>query len=374
VLRSSIREFLCSEAMHHLGVPTTRALSLVATGDSVVRDMFYDGHARHEPGAIVTRVAPTFLRFGNFELAAQREDEGLLQRLVAWTLRVHYPLLTTAAELFNEVCRRTAIMIAHWMSKGFVHGVMNTDNMSILGLTIDYGPYGWIDSYDASFTPNTTDLPGRRYAYGRQPSVALWNLARLGDALLPLIGIEQAELGLARYRATVQATFAQAMADKLGLLDQIDADEALVPDLHAIFASVETDWTIFFRALARLDLDPTIDDLALLRPLAEAWYAPPSEPAPIIRWLRRYAAIVRRVDPTKRVATMDATNPWLIPRNYLAQQVIERAEAGELEPLTRLLGVIRTPYEYSPAYADLAGRRPDWALDKAGCSALSCSS
>jgi uncharacterized protein YdiU (UPF0061 family) len=161
VLRSSVREFLCSEAMHHLGVPTTRALSLVVTGDSVERDMFYDGHPEDEPGAIVCRVAPSFIRFGHFELPASRGDVALLQQLVNFTIKRDFPALsgsdeTRYADWFADVCARTARMIAHWMRVGFVHGVMNTDNMSILGLTIDYGPYGWIDDFDLDWTPNTT--------------------------------------------------------------------------------------------------------------------------------------------------------------------------------------------------------------------------
>jgi len=193
VLRSSIREFLCSEAMAHLGVPTTRALSLVATGDPVVRDMFYDGHPRTEPGAIVCRVAPSFLRFGNFELFAARGEVALLTRLADYTLRHHFPELgapspATYAAWLTEICRRTAVLMAHWMRVGFVHGVMNTDNMSILGLTIDYGPFGFLDNYDPDFTPNTTDAGERRYRFTNQPRVAKWNLIKLAEALYPLIG------------------------------------------------------------------------------------------------------------------------------------------------------------------------------------------
>ena len=188
VLRSSIREFVCSEAMHHLGIPTTRALCLVGTGETVVRDMFYDGHPEAEPGAIVCRVAPSFLRFGNFELPASRGDTGLLRRLVEFCIRRDFPHLQGQGEplygdWFAEVCERTAVMIGHWMRVGFVHGVMNTDNMSVLGLTIDYGPYGWIEDFDPDWTPNTTDAHRRRYRFGQQPAVAYWNLGRLAAAL-----------------------------------------------------------------------------------------------------------------------------------------------------------------------------------------------
>ena len=191
VLRSSVREFLCSEAMHHLGVPTTRALCLVDTGEAVLRDMFYDGHAAPEPGAIVCRVAPSFIRFGNFELPTSRGDVALLRQLVDFTIRRDFPELGGEGEAlyaawFAQVCERTARMVAHWMRVGFVHGVMNTDNMSILGLTIDYGPYGWVDNYDPDWTPNTTDAQRRRYRFGQQPNVAWWNLSCLAGALAPL--------------------------------------------------------------------------------------------------------------------------------------------------------------------------------------------
>ena len=197
VLRSSVREFLCSEAMHYLGVPTTRALSLVATGEAVVRDMFYNGNPQAEPGAVVCRVAPSFVRFGNFEIFAAHGELELLKRLADHVISEHFPELRLPravgdsiapslsvdhaiyARWFEEICRRTGTLIAHWMRVGFVHGVMNTDNMSILGLTIDYGPYGWLEGFDPHWTPNTTDAHGRRYCFGNQPRIAQWNLIRL---------------------------------------------------------------------------------------------------------------------------------------------------------------------------------------------------
>ncbi len=217
MLRSSVREFLCSEAMHHLGVPTTRALCLVATGEEVWRDMFYDGHPKAEPGAVVCRVAPSFIRFGNFELPAARGDIGLLRQLIDFTIERDFPELCGAgadadrealyADWFAEVCERTARMVAHWMRVGFVHGVMNTDNMSILGLTIDYGPYGWIDDFDLGWTPNTTDAQGRRYCFGQQPQIAYWNLARLATALAPVFASPRPlEAGLAALRRCLRCS------------------------------------------------------------------------------------------------------------------------------------------------------------------------
>src|SRR5687768_2833855 len=223
VLRSSVREFLCSEAMHFLGVPTTRAISLVTTGEPVVRDMFYDGNPRPERGAIVCRVAPSFLRFGNFEILTAQGEHGLLKQLADFLIADHYPQFDlnepdVYAKLLDEIARRTAEMIVRWQRVGFVHGVMNTDNMSALGLTIDYGPYGWLEPYDPSWTPNTTDAGQGRYRFGYQPAIALWNLGCLGGALMPLItdeGRVQGSLGV--YRDTFQRSYGTMVAGKLGL-------------------------------------------------------------------------------------------------------------------------------------------------------------
>ncbi|HET9031704.1 MAG TPA: YdiU family protein, partial [Dokdonella sp.] len=258
VLRSSVREFLCSEAMHHLGVPTTRALSLVATGDEVVRDMFYDGHPAPETGAIVCRVSPSFIRFGNFELPSSRGETGLLNQLIDFTIRRDFPELKGEAETlrgdwFAEVCARTATMIAHWMRVGFVHGVMNTDNMSILGLTIDYGPYGWIDNFDPDWTPNTTDRQNRRYRFGQQAQIAHWNLAALAQALAPAFGsVEPLQAGLQRYIETYTVADRANIAAKLGLLECRDEDVALMQDLYELMTAAEIDMTIFFWLLSDL--------------------------------------------------------------------------------------------------------------------------
>ncbi|MBM4062445.1 MAG: YdiU family protein, partial [Planctomycetes bacterium] len=255
VLRSSIREFLCSEAMFHLGVPTTRALSLVATGEDVVRDMFYDGNPRPEPGAIVCRVAPSFLRFGNFELPRSRGDEHLLRELAAFTLEHFFPQHLAAhggatpaafAAWFRDVAERTAVLVAHWQGLGFVHGVMNTDNLSILGLTIDYGPYGWLDDFDPGWTPNTTDAGLRRYCYQNQPGIGFWNLECLGAALLPLFpGDETAvHAGLDHYRAVYAALARERLAAKLGITFRDGhGDGELLQELSAWLTGAETDWT-----------------------------------------------------------------------------------------------------------------------------------
>jgi uncharacterized protein YdiU (UPF0061 family) len=380
VLRSSIREFLCSEAMHHLGIPTTRALSLVGTGEAVVRDMFYDGHPREEPGAIVCRVAPSFLRFGSFELPYARGDVPLLRRLADFCIRRDFPHLGGEGEAlyaawFDEVCTRTAIMVGHWMRVGFVHGVMNTDNMSILGLTIDYGPYGWIDDYDPDWTPNTTDAQGRRYRFGWQPRIAHWNLVRLAQALSPLFAdTAPLQAGLDRYEATFTAAERGNIAAKLGLADCRDEDVDLMRDLQALLHSAEADMTLFFRGLA--DVDPGAPDAA---PLAGAFYddakRAATEPA-LMAWLARHGARVKAdgSDAGARRAAMQAANPKFVLRNYLAQQAIDRAEAGDMGGVTELLEVMRRPYDEQPGREAFAALRPDWARDRAGCSMLSCSS
>ena len=380
VLRSSIREFLCSEAMHHLGVPTTRALCLVGTGEDVVRDMLYDGHPRPEPGAVVCRVAPSFLRFGNFEILDAREDEALLKQLVDFTIARDFPELEgdTAAKRvawFHQVCSRTAEMVAHWMRVGFVHGVMNTDNMSILGLTIDYGPYGWVDNYDPDWTPNTTDASMHRYAFGRQPSVALWNLACLANALTPVFAsIDDLKAGLDTYRRTFDQASTTFTQQKFGIDPMRDGDVEWMNEALALLRKFGMDMTCFFRSLAALDT--ASPNVAVL---ADAFYDEASQQesqAAWSDWLRRYSARVS-ADPRsqdERRAAMNAVNPRYVLRNYLAQEAIDLAEAGDLSRVRELLDVLRRPYTEQPGRESFAARRPEWARHKVGCSMLSCSS
>jgi uncharacterized protein YdiU (UPF0061 family) len=400
VLRSSIREFLCSEAMHALGIPTTRALSLVGTGEEVTRDILYDGNPRPEPGAVVCRVAPSFLRFGNFEIFAARDDLAVLKKLSDYTIRTYFPELgepcqEVYAAWFSEVTRRTAELIAKWMGVGFVHGVMNTDNMSILGLTIDYGPYGFLDDYAPDWTPNITDAQGRRYRYVSQPRVALWNLARLATAIQPLLDeVEPLENALKGYRVTLEAALDRTWAQKLGIdklrLDEVDAtgaprtpDSELVAELFELLGSVETDMTIFFRQLALVSAarEPAEQaDEVLLGPLREAFYEPQSVPpqhrARLAGWLRRYVSRVREdgTPDVERRRAMDAVNPKYLLRNYVAQMAIDRAEQGDVSLVSELLGILRRPFDEQPGKEEFAGKRPDWARHRAGCSMLSCSS
>ena len=383
VLRSSLREFLCSEAMFHLGVPTTRALSLTLTGEEVVRDILYDGHPAPEPGAVVCRVAPSFTRFGHFEILAARRDAELLGQLLDFTIATDFPHLTATdakaryLDWFDEVTQRTADMVVHWMRVGFVHGVMNTDNMSVLGLTIDYGPYGWLEDYDPNWTPNTTDAATRRYRFGQQPQVAQWNLLQLANAIYPLIGDAEPLNAILGSYAKRYTEGSQAMtADKFGLEAYAgEADEELTTELFGLLGEVETDMTLFFRNLARVD--PRTPSAA---PLEEAYYQPAQLTAAyrerMTNWLGRYAKrVLRDGRPDDiRIAQMNRSNPRYVLRNYLAQLAIDKAEAGDTTMVGELLDVMRHPYDEQPGREQYAAKRPDWARQRPGCSMLSCSS
>ena len=384
VLRSSLREFLCSEAMFHLGIPTTRALSLVATGDSVIRDMFYDGHPEREPGAIVCRVAPSFIRFGHFELPASRGDIDLLSRLTEFTMQRDFADMAFPADMplhervpiwFGEICRRTALLMAEWMRVGFVHGVMNTDNMSILGLTIDYGPYGWIDNFDPGWTPNTTDASGRRYCFGRQPDIARWNLERLAEALALLLP-DPAPLveSLGMFDSTYGQAWSQGLAAKFGLRDWQDDDAALMSEIFELMTRAEVDMTMFFRLLG--DMDMQAPKAEALRPAfyrEELWqdFHPP-----LYSWLQRYGERLKRdnLSQEARQTAMHKVNPRFVLRNYLAQQAIDQTTEGDTTMLQQLFSAMRQPYDDLPQHTALYALRPDWARHKAGCSMLSCSS
>jgi serine/tyrosine/threonine adenylyltransferase len=392
VLRSSIREFLCSEAMFHLGVATTRALSLVSTGDPVMRDMLYDGNPAPEPGAIVCRVSPSFTRFGNFQLPASRGDLDLLRALVTTTIATDFPDLVAGTltfeeqvvAFFREVVVRTAALAVDWMRVGFVHGVLNTDNMSILGLTIDFGPYGWLENYDPDWTPNTTDASQRRYRYGMQPAVMGWNLAQLANALVPLVGsTEPLQEALDQYRVTYGERFASMTATRMGWGSPLPGDSELINDLHALFRRTETDYLIFHRNLAAVPIDTTgaVSDSELVRALMDAYYLPDELSGDLLAdtaaWLRRWAARVVEggvIDAAERRSQMNGMNPKFVLRNWIAQEVIDAATAGDPSMISTVLEILRHPYEDQPGREHWAQRRPDWARTKVGCSMLSCSS
>lgn len=396
VLRSSVREFLCSEAMHHLGVPTTRALSLLLSGEQVMRDMFYDGRPRLEPGAIVCRVAPSFVRFGNFELFTVRNELPLLKALADFTISRDFPHLgapdpATYIAWFEEICRRTATLMVHWMRVGFVHGVMNTDNMSILGLTIDYGPYGWLENYDPNWTPNTTDAEGRRYRFGQQPQIALWNLVQLANAIYPLINaVPPLEAAIELYKSSYETAWLDMMRAKLGLEQAREGDAQLMQQLLESFKHIETDMTLFFRHLADVDcaaLSPAPEDAVqsaeavaqVPAQLTNAWYDsnPPAQARIALQtWLEQYRQRLQHETRThqQRREAMNRVNPLYVLRNYLAQLAIDDAEGGNYSKLEELLEVLKRPYTEQVGKAHLAEKRPDWARQRAGCSMLSCSS
>lgn len=405
VLRSSIREFLCSEAMYHLGVPTTRALSLIVSGREVLRDMFYDGNADYEPGAVVCRVAPSFTRFGHFQIYAARHQYKLLQQLMDYTLETDYPELAGALDsaeedsgstrkarqesyiaFFHKLCQRTAEMIMHWMTLGFVHGVMNTDNMSILGLTIDYGPYGWLEDFDPSWTPNTTDAYGRRYCFGNQPQIAHWNLAQLAQALTPLIDdVEALKEGLNLYVTEFSRCWEARMAQKLGFAEFREDDRPFITEMLDILQLSETDMTIFHRHLAQIpilewEIPEHLDWQSLPTALQAAYYQPDTlDPAYFQRlrsWLQQWQTRSQAApfSAEERVHKMNQVNPLYVMRNYLAQEAIEAATAGDFTGVTQLLDVMRKPYREQPGREHYAQKRPEWARVKPGCSMLSCSS
>ena len=382
VMRSSVREYLCSEAMFHLGVPTTRALSLVNTGEKVMRDMLYDGNPEYEPGAVVCRVAPSFIRFGSFQIFASRNETKELRELADFTIRTHFKHLLDLHEQgskelylawFAEVCQTTVTMVVDWMRVGFVHGVMNTDNMSIHGLTIDYGPYGWLDDFNPEWTPNTTDAQNKRYRYSQQPNIALWNCYQLANSLFPLIeDAEALEAELHNFQQSYQTQWLTMMAAKLGLVEYQQGDESLFERLETLLATVETDMTIFYRLLASENLN--------VETFNEAFYQPDQLPEDYIalmnEWLGDYQ---QRLDQDGRVfnerkAAMDKVNPKYVFRNYLAQQATEKAEAGDYSMVNELLELFRAPYDEQAEYAHYAVKRPDWARTKVRCSMLSCSS
>lgn len=384
VLRSSIREHLCSEAMYHLGVPTTRSLSLCLTGDSVMRDIMYDGHPEYERGAVVCRVAPSFIRFGNFQIFASRQDKENLKRLTDYTIKYLYPEIKSAGkekyiEFFNVVLDKTLEMVIHWQRVGFVHGVMNTDNMSILGQTIDYGPYGWLEDYDKGWTPNTTDRQNKRYRYGNQPAIAQWNLYQLANALFPLIeDAKPLEDALQRYVADFDNAYIKMMRSKLGL-QQVEAeDKDLVETLEATLALTETDMTIFFRLLANVSKEDSADDA--LSKLRDSFYQIEIlENSYTEKWKEWLSKYIDRIDmeaqsDAKRRALMNAVNPKYILRNYMAQLAIDAADKGDYGLIEELHQALKHPYAEQPQYEKWFTKRPEWARHKVGCSMLSCSS
>ncbi len=387
VLRSSIREHLCSEAMYHLGVPTTRSLSLMLTGDQVLRDMLYDGNAAYEKGAVVCRVAPSFIRFGNFQLLAARRDTENLKKLADYTIRHFFSNIKEGTkdgyvQFFEEIAERTLDMIIHWQRVGFVHGVMNTDNMSILGLTIDYGPYGWLEDYDPDWTPNTTDAQGKRYRFGHQANVALWNLVQLANALVPLVEeTKPFEEVLERISEGYHLKYMAMMRQKLGFQTERREDAEIIDTLEETLKATETDMTLFFRNLATFkSTAKTDEDGKFLAPVMDAFYQPDEVKDELLkRWQKWFDSYLERlkeeeISDDERGIEMNKVNPKYVLRNYMAQMAIDKANKDDFSLIEELYEMLKKPYDEQPEYEQWFAKRPDWARDKVGCSMLSCSS
>ncbi len=381
VLRSSIREYLMSEAMHHLGIPTTRALSLCLTGDQVLRDMMYDGNSAYEKGAVVCRVSKSFIRFGNFQIFASRNDLTNLRMLLNYTINHYYPHIKgndkdRYIQFFQEVSQRTAQLMIEWQRVGFVHGVMNTDNMSILGETIDYGPYGWLDNYDPDWTPNTTDNTHKRYRYSNQPYIAQWNLAQLANALYPVIEESEPLIEILNaYKLMYHLAHTNMMASKLGL-DPEQIDHSYVDELGQLLSSEEIDMTIFYRQLSTINHDDTVT--TCLKKILPAFY---DEKASTTRvaWTAWFTDYLHKLRSTKlsnqqRQVAMKSVNPKYVLRNYMAQMAIDQAENNDYTLIHELYELLKSPYLEQPENQKWFARRPEWARHKIGCSALSCSS
>lgn len=377
VLRSSIREHLCSEAMFHLGVPTTRSLSLISTGDAVLRDMMYDGHPEYEKGAIVCRVAPSFIRFGNFELLASRNDIDNLKILADYTIKYYFPEFLDSENkylmFYEKVCQLTLSMIVDWYRVGFVHGVMNTDNFSILGLTIDYGPYGWLEDYNPSWTPNTTDNNTKRYQFAKQAEISHWNLFQLANAMFPLINSKtELENILNQYPQQFKAQYHQMMMKKLGLFNNQIDDVQLIKNIEKTMEICALDYTIFFRNLAKID-STTQNPYEMVK---EAIYPHTGSNETLLSFLEIYQNRLKleTLDYETRVKLMNAVNPKYVLRNYMSQMAIEAANNNDYSLVKELYELLKQPYNEQIEHQKWFAKRPEWANNKIGCSALSCSS
>ncbi|UPZ14589.1 protein adenylyltransferase SelO [Flavobacterium humidisoli] len=384
VLRSSIREYLCAEAMHYLGVPTTRSLSLILSGDQVLRDILYNGNPAYEKGAVVCRVAPSFIRFGSFEMLTARNELKNLKEFVEFTIKHYFPEITGEPkeqylQFFKKVADTTREMILHWQRVGFVHGVMNTDNMSIHGITIDYGPYGWLENYDPNWTPNTTDSQNRRYRFGNQPQVAQWNLYQLANALYPLINeAEPLEKILDSFINDYEEDYKNMFLSKLGLFTSSETDDKIIQGIEEILQLSETDMTIFFRNLSQIKKNDSVEQA--FEKIEYAFYLPEEIKGEILdAWQKWFSVYIRRLNvetlsDEERTVKMNLINPKYVLRNYMAQLAIDEADKGDYSLVDELFQLLKNPYNEQPESEKWFAKRPDWARSKVGCSMLSCSS
>ncbi|UFH30702.1 YdiU family protein [Chryseobacterium sp. C-71] len=377
VLRSSVREYLMSEAMHHLGIPTTRGLSLCFTGENVVRDMMYSGNPQEEKGAVVVRTAESFLRFGHFELMSAQKEIDTLQKLADFTIKNYFPEITSEGEqkykdFFQSVCTKTADLMVEWFRVGFVHGVMNTDNMSILGLTIDFGPFSMMDEYDLNFTPNTTDLPGRRYAFGKQGQISQWNLWQLANALFALIKDEKfLEETLNSYGSYFWETHDKMLCRKFGFDELKETDEEFFTNWQGLMQELQLDYTLFFNLWGKIDfitdfktdfqkISYTILDEVKIRKIEN--------------FIEQYQSRLESNSISKEdsLNLMKRANPKFLLRNYLLFECIQEINEGKIEMLEKLTKALENPYE--EIFPEFSVKRPPNYDDISGCSMLSCSS
>jgi len=358
VLRSAIREYLCGEALHALGVPTTRALCVVGSSEPVRRETI-------ETAASIIRMAPTHVRIGSFEVFASRGQAEFLRTLADYTIDLHFPEFAGHADrharLLETVARRTASLMAQWQAVGFTHGVMNTDNFSITGLTLDYGPYAFMEAFDSGFIPNHSDPQGR-YAYDQQPAIGQWNVSALAQALLPLMPREQAVAAFDAYLPAWEEAYARVMRDKLGLEMAQPGDDTLLDELLGLMHAARADWTITWRALGGITRDT--DSRALASQFADR--------AGCDAWVSRYRARLRaeQSDDAHRCARMDAVNPKYVLRTWMAHEAITAAQAGDFSGIDRLLRLLQRPFDEQPGHEAWATTAPAWA----GSIELSCSS
>lgn len=384
VLRSSVREYLCAEAMYYLGVPTTRSLSLMLSGDQVLRDILYNGNPAYEKGAIVCRVAPSFIRFGSFEMLSARNELKNLKQFVEYNLKYYFSEIKGEPkdqylQFFKTVADKTREMILHWQRIGFVHGVMNTDNMSVHGITIDYGPYGWLENYDPSWTPNTTDSQNRRYRFGNQPQIAQWNLYQLANALYPLINeAEPLEKILESFITDFDRDYKGMFLSKLGIFTSTETDDKLISALEAVLQLSETDMTIFFRNLGKVLKSDSVDEA--IEKIKDSFYLPEEIKGDIIEsWKKWFTVYLQRLNTEElsdqiRSEKMNQINPKYVLRNYMSQLAIDAADKDDYSLIDELYLLLQKPYDEQPEFEKWFAKRPDWARSKVGCSMLSCSS
>lgn len=352
VLRSSIREFLCSEAMAALGIPTTRALMVTGSPQPVIRESV-------ETAAVVTRMAPSFVRFGSFEHWYYRDKHDELRTLADYVIKAFYPELAGESNpykaLLKEVTLRTARLIAQWQAVGFMHGVLNSDNMSILGLTLDYGPFGFMEAFDPNHICNHTDQHGR-YSYANQPPIGHWNCYALANALLPLVGtVEEAQEALDVYQPEFARKIDDLLHAKLGLASNREGDREFLDDTFKLMQDNHVDFTLFFRRLGKLQLqapetDAPLRDLFIDRAAFDAWAGK-----------YRERLLAENSDDVARREAMMRTNPKYVLRNYLAQVAIERAQNGDFSEVEKLLAVLQRPFDEQPDNESYAALPPDWA-------------